>query len=286
MTLQQAYRIMNLPFGTDQTEVKKAYRKLALTYHPDINPENEDKFKQLLEAYQLITNADQATKIDNEDEKIFVRRYNRWMTKEELDKIKEAQIQRKKQSIIDEKMQIQRDFEQVLQSKTYKSFKWIGVAGLIFAVLLFFDFYGKKKIRNANVLNTEVETQIKEDPFKHSRKINIYTYLTFKYENGGSKEMTLFTDLSENLPVNRKIVVYTTPVFGTISKIINYQNIEYVNRWKNFININLVLGYIYSILVIVTFFAKSPTPWYYLLLYCSVYGIPLTMISYLMYVLT
>ena len=98
--------------------------------------------------------------------------------------------------------------------------------------------------------------------------------------------MTLFTDLSENLPVNRKIVVYTTPVFGTISKIINYQNIEYVNRWKNFININLVLGYIYSILVIVTFFAKSPTPWYYLLLYCSVYGIPLTMISYLMYVLT
>ena len=61
MTLNQAYRILNLPFGTEQSKVKKAYRKLAFTYHPDINPENEEKFKLLLEAYQLITNVDQAT---------------------------------------------------------------------------------------------------------------------------------------------------------------------------------------------------------------------------------
>lgn len=286
MTLHEAYHILNLPFGTDKAEVKKAYRKLALTYHPDINPANEEKFKQLLEAYQVINDPQANATSNNDLGKVFVRRYNRWMNKEELDRIKEAQQQRKKQSIIDEKMQIQRDFEQVLQSKTFKSFKWIGLTGLLFATLLFIDYYGDKRVKNATVKQTEIETQIKEDPFKRSRKINIYTYLTFEYTSGRTKEMTLFTDLSENLPNGRSIEVHETPIFGTIEKIINYQNVEYLNRWRHFIGINLVLGYIYSFLIIITFFAKSPTPWYYLLLYSSVYGIPITMLFYLGYVLT
>lgn len=51
------YRIMGLQRDASQEEIKKAYRKLARKWHPDINPGNkeaEQKFKEISEAYDVI----------------------------------------------------------------------------------------------------------------------------------------------------------------------------------------------------------------------------------------
>jgi len=57
------YEVLGVAQGANQSEVKKAYRKLAHKYHPDKNPDDkeaEEKFKEINQAYEAITNPDSA----------------------------------------------------------------------------------------------------------------------------------------------------------------------------------------------------------------------------------
>lgn len=66
MTNKDYYDVLSVPRNTDQAQIKKAYRRLARKYHPDLNknPNAAEKFKELQEAYQVLSDKDKRAAYD------------------------------------------------------------------------------------------------------------------------------------------------------------------------------------------------------------------------------
>lgn len=67
MSKRDYYEVLGISKSSTGQEIKKAYRKLALKYHPDKNPDDssaEDKFKEAAEAYEVLSNADKKSRYD------------------------------------------------------------------------------------------------------------------------------------------------------------------------------------------------------------------------------
>ena len=67
MTKEDYYKILGVDKNSDKKEIKKAYRKLALKYHPDKNPSKsaEEKFKDISEAYAVLSDDQKRKMYDN-----------------------------------------------------------------------------------------------------------------------------------------------------------------------------------------------------------------------------
>lgn len=67
MAKRDYYDILGVSRSADQAEIKSAYRKLAIKYHPDKNPNNqeaEEKFKEAAEAYEVLSNPEKRQRYD------------------------------------------------------------------------------------------------------------------------------------------------------------------------------------------------------------------------------
>ena len=61
------YELLNVQRGATQDEIKKAYRKLAMKYHPDKNPGDkmaEEKFRDATEAYEILKDPHRRSQYD------------------------------------------------------------------------------------------------------------------------------------------------------------------------------------------------------------------------------
>ncbi|WP_156956016.1 molecular chaperone DnaJ [Carnobacterium pleistocenium] len=66
MAKRDLYEVLGVSKGASDEEIKRAYRKLSKKFHPDINKEagSEDKFKEVAEAYEVLSNADKRAAYD------------------------------------------------------------------------------------------------------------------------------------------------------------------------------------------------------------------------------
>jgi molecular chaperone DnaJ len=61
MAKRDYYDILGVTRSSTADEIKKAYRKMAIKYHPDKNPgdkQSEENFKEAAEAYEVLSNAE------------------------------------------------------------------------------------------------------------------------------------------------------------------------------------------------------------------------------------
>jgi len=67
MAKRDYYEVLGVSKSADEKEIKKSYRKIAMKYHPDRNPDDkaaEEKFKEAAEAYEILSDPDKKARYD------------------------------------------------------------------------------------------------------------------------------------------------------------------------------------------------------------------------------
>lgn len=140
------YEILGVSTSSSIDEIKIAFRKLALLYHPDKNPETKDFFVKILQAYEVLSNPELRKKYDsgllNLKESKFQSNDNKREKRNKWDVTEEDEKRRKYYKEYFEKLKKEYEKEQQnyqTHAKTYKEWVfwfWAFIIGVFLYLLI------------------------------------------------------------------------------------------------------------------------------------------------------
>ncbi len=162
MTKKDYYEILGVNKDATKEEIKKAYKKLALKYHPDVSKDknSEEKFKEISEAYAVLSDDNKRQQYDRFGHEGFDQRFSQ------------------------EDIFRGFDFESILRE--------FGFGG--FGSSIFESFFGGRRTRKGRDLQYDIDIDFKDAVFGTKKKIRIYKHVNCEDCGGtGAKNKELKT---------------------------------------------------------------------------------------------
>jgi hypothetical protein len=270
---EKYYTTLELTSSATAEQVKKAYRRLAMKYHPDrtSEPGAVDRFLEVTEAYEIITGqrplpkrgfstkTTAQTPASSEEEK--QREYD--------ERIKKARMrfQQRKQ---DEKLKEEAFFTSILSGKLYRFFCWIVWISCITSLLIIADTFivGKTEEQSIVSINAEVKGGMMYD-------------LVFEAVLDRDEVVWLDLDLILILNESQEITIERSRVFNEIKNISFYHRGSQMETKPDFTLMGTFpLVPLLFLIPFITYLLKSKRMVYVFLFLCSTYILPIGIVIF------
>lgn len=219
--MKNYYEILGLPDFSDIESIKKQFRKLAVMYHPDKNPEGEEKFREIAEAYEILSDSEKKHKYDAR-----LRYQLNFKEKKFYAHTKKSPYKEKNPVYIKEALR-RKYYEQHYKKKTHNGhhenakkvsneFRNILVAVPLTVILFLWliSFFEKNRMNNKPKPDINEKKENKsyilsgKDSGKHSRYYGKKMYLDFFKKYSKSTEDTLSFEISNQLEQDMIVLLF------------------------------------------------------------------------------
>lgn len=265
--LSKYYTILGIDEDADKKEIKKAYRKLALQYHPDRNPSKKaaEKFLEIQQAYDILYKRDFSSFLIQKKQPQPTKGKEK-LTEEEWKKRYELGKQRYREKQQRFVFNVVRAYHKFVKGWTYKFMVVNSFLCLLVALLLTYDKFAKEIVTETIVVDKKTNAI-----FKNPR------YFIFTEENFLFEVNAQFYYLSN---VGQPIYIQKYPFFKDLKGVfVKHNDWAYANEKSPILHTIFPFVQILLLLpLIINYIFKAPTINYMVCVFYSLYFAPVILI--------